>query len=65
MLEPSKSNGLKKASYVMTEKLLTVHKSRLGIRIGCLTGQEMQQVSEQMAVVLGIKQNEIPAGQRG
>jgi mRNA interferase MazF len=33
-IEPSDDNGLKKTSYVMTEKLLTVDTNELGVKIG-------------------------------
>ena len=35
-IEPSSENGLQKVSYVMTDKIVTVDKSRLGKRVGVL-----------------------------
>ena len=56
---PSDENGLRKASFVMTEKLLTIKKSRLGSRIGRLTDTEMREISGQLARVLGIEKEDI------
>jgi mRNA interferase MazF len=58
-IKPAPSNGLKKTSYVMTEKLLTINSARLGVRIGELTEQEMQLISGQLAKVLGITKNDL------
>ena len=52
---PSNSlNGLKKDSYVMTEKIVTVDKRELGEKVGILTNEELEKISTQLAVVLGI-----------
>ena len=47
-------NGLKKDSYVMTEKIVTVDKRELGEKVGILTNEELEKISIQLAVVLGI-----------
>jgi len=54
MIEPSESNGLHQTSFVMTEKLVTVRRSDLGLRLGTLTNLQMGAVSHQLAVVLDI-----------
>ena len=53
-VEPDANNGLRKTSYVMTEKLLTVRKSRLGVHVGILTDECMSAVSRSLAGVLAI-----------
>jgi mRNA interferase MazF len=58
-IEPLPSNGLKKTSYVMTEKLLTINSVRLGIKIGELAEQEMHHISGQLAKVLGITEDDL------
>jgi mRNA interferase MazF len=61
-IDPSKTNGLKRTSYVMTEKLLTINRKKLGIKIGELTDQEMHTISGQLAKVLGITKNDLIEG---
>jgi mRNA interferase MazF len=51
----SKTNGLKKDSFVMTEKLITVDKRELGEKIGALTEGEMHQIARQLAKLLEIR----------
>jgi mRNA interferase MazF len=58
-VDPSKTNGLRKTSYVMTEKLLTINKKRLGIKIGELADQEMHTISGKLAKVLGITKDDL------
>ena len=53
-LEPTKENGLKEKSWVMTEKIYSARKSELGMRIGMLSERDMAEVSKQVAVVLGL-----------
>ena len=48
------TNGLKKDSYVMTEKIITVDKRELGERIGKLTASQMKDIADQLVVVLGL-----------
>ena len=50
----SDRNGLLKDSYVMTDKIVTVNKDALGIRIGILSEKDMKAVSEQLAIILGL-----------
>jgi len=47
-------NGLKKDSYVMTEKIVTVDKSELGERVGVLTHSQQCMIAAQLAVILDI-----------
>jgi len=48
-------NGLKKDSYVMTEKIITVDKRELGERIGNLTIDQMNAIVAQLAIILEIQ----------
>jgi mRNA interferase MazF len=53
-ISADKGNGLRKNSFVMTEKLVTVAKNELGKRIGVVSVDEMNSISQQLAEVLGI-----------
>ena len=50
-------SGLKKDSYVMTEKIITVDKRELGERIGTLTVDQLDTITNQLAIILGIQKN--------
>ena len=58
-IEPSETNGLRKTSYVMTEKLLTVRKTELGKRIGKLTDDQVRSIAKQLASLLGITKDDL------
>ena len=58
-IEPSAANGLKKTSYVMVEKLLTVRRSELGRCVGVLTDEQMSSISRHLAAVLNITKNDV------
>jgi len=47
-------NGLQKDSYVMTEKIVTVDRKELGVRIGILTHSQQCLIAKQLAVILDI-----------
>ena len=51
---PTAQNGLIKISWVMTEKILAVHTSALGQRIGILEDDVMRQVEKKLADVLAL-----------
>jgi len=53
--EPTAANGLKSVSYVMTDKVSTVRKDRLGKRIGTFSDDDMTEVEAALLVFLGIK----------
>ena len=59
LIEPAQSNGLMKTSYVMTEKLLTVPRIDLGIRVRCLTEEQMHAISRALVGVLGIEAEDV------
>lgn len=54
MIKASPHNGLFRDSYVMTDKIVTVDKSMLGELIGSLNDDEMQMISEQLKIILGL-----------
>lgn len=54
-IEPSPENGLRKRSWVMTDKIYSSRKDELGERLGTLTAAEMKQVSTELAKVLGLQ----------
>jgi mRNA interferase MazF len=56
---PNETNGLKKDSFVMTEKLITIDKKELGEKIGVLTNEQMHQISCQLAKLLDIHKEDI------
>ena len=39
----------------MADKIMTVHRTRLGRRIGTLSGEEMREVQQALAFVLGFE----------
>lgn len=51
---PTVRNGLVKTSWVMTEKILAVHTSALGQRVGVLEDDVMHQVEKKLAHVLAL-----------
>ena len=53
-IEPADTNGLKKTSWVMTEKIVTVNQDLLGTKIGELPSEAMHEISRQIAHILGI-----------
>jgi len=58
-IEPTAENGLKVTSFVMTEKIVTVEKTMLGMHLGNLTSNEMRLIAGKLAKVLDIHKNDI------
>jgi mRNA interferase MazF len=58
-INPSSENRLKKTSYVMTEKIVTIEKSLLGKLIGNLSDRTMRLIAGNLAKVLEIHKNDI------
>jgi mRNA interferase MazF len=58
-ISPNETNGLKKDSFVMTEKLITIDKKELGKKIGVLTDDQMHRISHQLAKLLEIHKEDI------
>jgi mRNA interferase MazF len=53
-VEPTEANGLRVASRLMTDKLMTVPRSKLGRRIGRLDDATMLRLNRAITVFLGI-----------
>jgi mRNA interferase MazF len=53
-LEPSQANGLKLRSQVMADKPVTVHRKRVGSRIGRLEDEDMQKLNSILTFVMGL-----------
>ena len=51
---PDLENCLKRDSYIMTEKIITVDKRELGEKIGILNQDQLDEISHQLKVVLGL-----------
>lgn len=53
-ITPRAENGLRSVSRLMVDKLTTVHKSRLGERIGRLDGADLGRLDRAILVFLGL-----------
>jgi mRNA interferase MazF len=53
-IEPSMANGLKEASRIMIDKLTTVPKTKLGVRVGRLEDREIIRLNHAVIVFLGL-----------
>ena len=53
-LQPNKTNGLTAPSSIMIDKITTVHRSKLGQRIGKVSTTEMLQLERGLLVYLGM-----------
>ena len=53
-IEPSASNGLRFVSWLMVDKITTVPKSRVGVRIGRLADEDIVRLTRAVLVFLGI-----------
>ena len=53
-VEPSNSNGLRSECRLMVDKITTVAKSKIGIRIGRLADEDMVRLNRAVLVFLGI-----------
>jgi mRNA interferase MazF len=58
-ISSNETNGLKKDSFVMTEKLITIDKKEFGEKIGVLTDEQMHRISRQLAKLLEIHKEDI------
>jgi mRNA interferase MazF len=57
-IEPSPRNGLTQPSRVMVDKILTVPKRKLGIRIGVLDPNDLTSLDRALIVFLGLASGE-------
>lgn len=53
-IEPTPMNGLHETSSLMVDKITTVHRSRLGTRVGRLSDEEMVRLGRSVVVYLGL-----------
>jgi mRNA interferase MazF len=53
-IERSERNGLETPSRLMVDKLATVHKSKLGIRLGRLDDDDLVRLNRALLVFLGL-----------
>lgn len=53
-IEPGADNGLHQASWAMADKLTTVPRTKLGKRLGRLSGADMTRLSRAILVFLGL-----------
>ena len=53
-IEPTATNGLHETSSLMVDKITTVHRSRLGNRVGHLSDADMVRLGRSIVVFLGL-----------
>ena len=53
-LLPQEDNGLRQESRIMADKITTVHKTKLGSRIGIVSPDDMRRLNQALVVFLGI-----------
>jgi mRNA interferase MazF len=54
VVEPSETNGLNIVSRLMADKVTTVHKDRLGKRIGRLADEDLLRLNRAILIFLGL-----------
>jgi mRNA interferase MazF len=54
VIEPSEANGLREVSRLMVDKITTIRKLRLGVRIGQLPDDDIVRLNSAVLVLLGI-----------
>jgi mRNA interferase MazF len=54
LVEPSRASGLRTVSQAMVDKIITIHRRRLGPTIGALDEETMQRVNRSLALWLGL-----------
>lgn len=53
-IEPTETNGLRSASRLMTDKITTVPKTKLGRKIGSLSDGDIQRMDQSIIIFLGL-----------
>lgn len=53
-VEPDQVNGLREPSSMMVDKLTTIPRSKLGVKVGELGNEDMVRLSRSIAVFLGL-----------
>ena len=59
VVRPSSTNGLRKSSYVMTDKIITVERNELLGFVGRLEDTQMHEISRQLARLLVITKEDV------
>lgn len=54
LVDPDETNGLRAPSYVMADKITTLARTKLGIRVGRLADEDMVRLNRALLVFLGI-----------
>ncbi len=54
LIEPNQSNGLDTPSRIMVDKVTTVRRSRLGVKVGALDDANVLRLNRALVVFLGI-----------
>ena len=54
LIDPDETNGLQSVSSLMVDKITTVPRSRLGIRIGQLADEDFVRLNQALVVFLGL-----------
>jgi mRNA interferase MazF len=53
-VQPNERNGLRVASHLMVDKIITVPKSKVGARVGRLDDQDITRLNQAVLVFLGL-----------
>lgn len=53
-IQPTPTNGLRERSSLMVDKITTVHRSRLGSRVGRLSDEDVLRLGRSIVVFLGL-----------
>lgn len=53
-VSPEPGNGLKLESRIMADKITTVRKSKLGMRVGMLLAEDMRRLGQALVVFIGL-----------
>ena len=54
MVEPDEQNGLREISRLMVDKITTVSKSKVGVRVGRLKDEDILRLNQAIFVFLGL-----------
>ena len=57
-VEPSEENGLREASALMVDKVTTVPRDKLGVRIGRLDASDVLRMNQAILVFLGLARSQ-------
>ena len=53
-VSPEPGNGLRLESRIMADKITTVRKSKLGVRVGALSNEDMRRLGQALVVFIGV-----------